>query len=269
MPGFHRSHRYARDMKAGLIFCWRWFWDGFAWRMTVAVAGALVLFALLTSMVRVASPRRPAAHIEAASVMVLRRDSPAARELLAWARQQSPFPDRWTPRPVGGVAAAMAEIDARLAEVSRYRPRLRVAPEKPEEAPPLPGLRLHFRERLPVVEAKEREQPAPASPLRVRIVTRAEGPLRERWGARSWNWTAERGAEWLGRKTTCLVGVDALGAVVFSLALGEPWNGLAEPLDGWMRNQALPADPESTGISWDLVTVRVEEAAGSGAVGSP
>ena len=127
MKPIRKSRRQVRDEAAGLIFCWRWFRDGLVRRSAVAVLCAVGLFGLFASMIRIKEMPGRVENRETAQVMILRPDSPAARDLLEGARRRSPFPDRWMPRQGAALAGELARIDAKLAEVGRYTQGVQLA----------------------------------------------------------------------------------------------------------------------------------------------
>jgi hypothetical protein len=267
-----KEEQEDRHRRAGfvpeLIFAWRVRRRDFFGRMTLAVAAAVLALVVLVSLVRIEG--RPVQDVEAgrgaAGVMILRGDDDVSRDLIQWAREQSPDAMTWEPALGDVLAAVMLEVESDLRRASRYRPRLQAVPERalrvePDPVSPLIAL------SLPPVDSSlvpPREAVDGAFPVRPEFTVSEE--LRERWLEPGGEWSEEVLRTLVSREAAYSLAVNGDGKVEFCLPLRGTGTSLDAMLQRRLRSHALKPDREA-GLSWGTVTVRI--AAGGGEEGRP
>jgi hypothetical protein len=268
----NRSEREKRHRRVGfvpgLIFAWKIGCRGDWARLLVALLITSAGFAGASMVFRVRGGERAdvGGHRESAQVVILRPDDVASRALLEWAREQSPFPDRWTPEPSGVLKEMLAEVEGDLRAASRYAPKLRPGRAYSSVAP-VPGIFSLWSSSLPRPTGSLVPEVLPEIPNEVRVVVRPGEGLVSRWLPLEASWPGLEFYKLLGKEAKFVLGVDETGAVVFCLASEGVDPLLDFELQNWLRGHALkPAQDE--GMQWFTVTVSVEAAElGSKAVG--
>ncbi|MDA0765478.1 MAG: hypothetical protein O3A92_01460 [Verrucomicrobia bacterium] len=250
------GRRQQDDQEAGLSFAWR-VPGGSLGRVIAGVMVATGLFAAAASVLHVRVPLIAIPTREAAQVIALDDDDATSRELLDWARFQSPFPDRWDPPGTGSLRQEMESLTTALAESCAYQPRLLPQIEKPEDMT-LPDLMEVELFPLPPTKVRPNRVIKGEVAKRVDAVSVARGPLKQRWGTRRIEWGGEKRAELVGIDATFTVGVTPEGRVNFCLSLEGLGSEIDEALKAWLRKQHLDADPDAGEMTLDVVVVRFE-----------
>lgn len=235
-------------------------------RTLMAALMTLALFGGAASLFQVKGKSLRVMNRATARVMVLEPDDADSREILEWARQYSPFPDRWEPRVDPVLRRQMESLDLPLAERSRYTPLLWHLPERETEYS-LPELFDPAKPPLPPVErVPPRATPRPVA--RSWVFADAGKLLSKRWGERATPLRAllpEPGGEedpakpleFLGLERRFLVGVDPHGEVIFCQAVDESETELDEVLARWLRGHRLKPDETGSENVWGVVRVSV------------
>lgn len=254
-----RAEKAGDREETGLVFGWSGR-EGAFWRTFAGVLVAVGVFVALTSVFQV---RGKTIHIpsrESARVMVLLPDDPGSRELFEWAKRQSPFPDNWEPNSERTLKAEMGKLTSSLEEEARYQPLLRPMPEPVAERS-LPGLFRPEAPRLPMLGRNAPEEVNAPRPTKIRVVARAGGTLRERWGELAVDWPRQDAPALLGAEASFVVGVDPGGAVSFCLLMegvdAQFGVDLDRDIERWLRrHRSLPV-VEGENVVWDTVRVRI------------
>ena len=242
----------------GLVFAWRRRrrrdWNRTALALIAVVVGTVGLSALINVEGRTARERmaRPAS----ASVMILRGDDQASRDLIAWAREESPDADRWDPREGTALSGILLEGEDEMRKASRYLPRLQPVPMRkaPDDVDVVVGL---VRPQLPPVRVPENPDRQPEeNGLEPRPKFTVSENLEDRWlvpvsGEEDQDWNS-----FVGREAVFSLAVAPSGKVEFCLPLRgiEPEVDMA--LQRRLREHQL-AGVEDEGLRWGRVTVRV------------
>lgn len=175
-----KCRRTVKDEEGGLIFRWR-IRRASVRRTLAAVILSAGVFVAMAALFRVEGSRVSHRHREAARVTVLRPGSEASQRWLEWARQQSPFLDRWEPAVIGNLQARIDQLDAELLAGTQYQPLLGWPDER---TPPLENPRLldPTRPQLPDIR-REMARVFATPSTEGHLATEASESLRARWGA--------------------------------------------------------------------------------------
>ncbi len=257
MKGPRKSRRQLRDEEAGLVFAWRIPGSSFS-RMVLAILIAAGGFAATASVLRIQPKSLHQGNREAGSFTVLWSDDPASQQVLEWARQQSPFPDRWEVRGTGALEAELARVSGELDAISRYQPQVWGRPPRPNPVSRLPGGLEVVPARLPRVDGVSPVPPVEELPPLLRSVATARDPLAERWGQVERVWEYEDPSGLLDREVSFWVGVEPDGEVMFCLLLDGVEDGFDRDLQRWVRSHRAAPDPGASGPVWDVVRVSLD-----------
>lgn len=257
MKEIRRSRRQLRDEEAGLVFAWRIRGSSFS-RMVMAVLIAVGCFAATASVLRIQPKSLHQGNREAGRFTVLWSDDPASHQVLEWARQQSPFPDRWEVRGTKALEAELARIRSELDAISRYQPQVWGRPPRQNSVSSLPGGLGVIPGRLPTVERAPEVTAVEQLPRLVRSVASGQGSLAERWGRIETVWERDDPSALLDREVSFWVGVEPDGRVMFCLLLDGVEDTLDRELKRWVRGHRAAPDPEADGPIWDVVRVTLD-----------
>lgn len=255
-----RFRRREEDLDAGLVFGWR-VPGGSLGRMVVGVLVATVLFAGGATLLRVQIPMSAMPAREAAQVIVVRESDAESRELLDWARFNSPFPDRWAPQGTGLLEGVMAQVNSDLAASCAYVPHLMPLLDA-SVSRPLPGLVELEGFPLPPVEVDFKRPMQGMVVAKVEAVSEARGGLQERWGTEKIAWGGPDPASLVGSEVSYTVGLTPEGRVGFCLELAGGGEGIedevSDAIEAWLRGLHLKTDPEALGMASGVVVVRFD-----------
>lgn len=235
-------------------------------RLGLAVLMAVGLCALAGALLEVRGRVEDPTPRKTASFVLLSPKNEGAREVLEWARRQSPFQEPWDIRVDDVIASEIAVMEDRLRKEHRYQPSLWPSPS-PIPEPELPKLFNVDLPELPPVKRIGSEFPiVPAGPLLV--VTRATGSLLERWqdpteplpklfpdaGANE-----EELAKLLGEQRSYQIGIDAEGSIIFCQMSGGEESLMNEAAGVWLRRQQAKPE-EGANLVFGTVEVQVVRA---------
>ena len=241
----------------GLIFAWRvrslgnWGRLFFAGFITMAGFGSAAM------LVNVKTGEGAARGDEqgSANVVMIYPDDVASRELLEWAREQSPFPDRWEPAEPESVEEIIAAVDEELYQSSRYEPKLRPDQELGEELAGVDVLNLWGTD-LPRVLTKSRPEEGYEIAREIKVVTVPDDALAARWKELEVSWEGTDYYHLVGREAKFVLGVEESGEVVFCLAVDGLGPVFDQELQTWLRGHVLEAEDEGE-LVWGQVVIRI------------
>lgn len=248
-----------RGFVPGLIFAWRVRRRGYLGRMVLSIFLVLVGGVGFAALVGVQG--RPASsgalRQSSAGVIVLRSDEAISRDLIEWARENSPDAVRWEPEIGPALEEALCEVDQDLRAAARYQPRLLPSPVR-EVWPAEDSLLPLIAPGLPPVAVELPVDPDhPEAEVRARVQFLVSSGLEDRWSPLEAEWPQEDLRSFIGREAVFSIGVDAEGQVVFCL----PMRGIEPEFDQKLQQalirHVLAPGAEDVGVALGRLTIRV------------